>query len=47
LPDLNLDLTMSIPSSSIAHVEGNQKDNESNFLRPQKIAPSSNLLLSQ
>ncbi|KAJ6890999.1 transcription repressor MYB4-like [Populus alba x Populus x berolinensis] len=47
LPDLNLDLTMSIPSSSIAHVQGNPKDNESNFLRPQKIAPSSNLLLSQ
>ncbi|KAJ6356775.1 hypothetical protein OIU78_004804 [Salix suchowensis] len=48
LPDLNLDLTMSIPSSSIAHVEGNHpKDNESNFLRSQQIAPSSSLLLSQ
>ncbi|KAJ8769233.1 hypothetical protein K2173_001470 [Erythroxylum novogranatense] len=48
LPDLNLDVTVTVPaSSSIANVEEKRKDNGSNLLRGLDLNPPSTLLLFQ
>lgn len=45
LPDLNLDLTMSVPSPSIGVVQEKEKDNETNISRELQLPPSPTLFL--